>query len=253
MGSDPSADARARPDPTLDNWAWHALIGPQAHLAERHGRAARYPLDASPFAAIDDHPDAEAWADLSELVGPGNTVGLFRGDVELPDGWEVMMGGEARQMILLSLDRLVDGPDGRAEEWDQGKVDGLEFRRLGIEDVDAMLDLVGRTKPGPFLAGTVHLGTYLGVHDGDRLVAMAGERIRPPGWTEVSAVCTDPDYRGRGLAAELVRRVSLGIFARGDRALLHAADGNTAAIRVYERLGFVHRRSGQFLQVRVPC
>jgi ribosomal protein S18 acetylase RimI-like enzyme len=257
-GPDPSLPAwgglgdLAGPNPALDNWAWHALTGPQAHLAERHGRAVRYPRDVSPFAAIDDHPDPDAWADLVELVGPGRTVGLFRGQVELPDGWEVLMGGEARQMVLPSLDHMVDGPDGRPEEWDTGQVAGLPLRRLGIGDVEAMLDLVERTKPGPFLTGTIRLGTYLGVHDRDRLVAIAGERIRPPGWTEVSAVCTDPAYRGRGLAAELVRRVTAGIFARGDRALLHVAAVNTPAISVYERIGFVHRRGGVFLQVRTP-
>jgi ribosomal protein S18 acetylase RimI-like enzyme len=243
----------AGPDPALDNWVWHALTGPQADVAERRGRAVRYPLDASPFAAIDDHPDLEAWADLAALAGPGNPVGLFRGDIDLPPGWEVLMGGGARQMVLPSLDHLVDGPDGRADEWDRGKVDGLALRPLDLPDVAAMVDLAGRTKPGPFKAGTIALGRYLGVFDGEQLVAMAGERIRPPGWTEVSAVCTDPGYRGRGLAPELVRRVSIGIFTRGDRALLHVAAANPPAIRVYERLGFLHRRSGRFLQVRVPA
>jgi GNAT superfamily N-acetyltransferase len=243
----------AGPNPVLDNWVWHALIGPQADLAERRGRAVRYPVGASPFAAIDDHPDAEAWADLAALAGPGRLVGLFRGDVDLPSGWDVLMGGEARQMVLPSPDHLIYGPDGRAEEWDRGQVGGLDLRRLDAADVEAMVDLASRTKPGPFLAGTISLGRYLGVFDGNQLVAMAGERIRPPGWTEVSAVCTDPDHRGRGLAAELVRRVSAGIFARGDRAMLHVAAVNPAAMRVYERLGFVYRRSALFLQLRVPA
>jgi GNAT superfamily N-acetyltransferase len=79
-----------------------------------------------------------------------------------------------------------------------------------------MLDLVARTRPGPFLARTPHLGTYLGIRRGGALVAMAGERMRPPGWTEISAVCTDPAHRGQGLAARLVRAVALVVRERGD-------------------------------------
>jgi predicted GNAT family acetyltransferase len=113
---------------------------------------------------------------------------------------------------------------------------------LGAADVPEMLDLVTRTRPGPFLQRTIALGTYLGVRRGEALVAMAGERMRPPGWTEISAVCTDPAHRGQGLAERLVRAVAVGIRARGDVPFLHAAADNHAGIRLYARLGFSHRR-----------
>jgi predicted GNAT family acetyltransferase len=113
--------------------------------------------------------------------------------------------------------------------------------RLGAADVPEMLDLVARTEPGPFVARTHELGTYLGVREDGRLIAMAGERMRFPGHTEISAVCTDPDYRGRGLARRLLRAVAAGIEARGEIPMLHAAAPNTSAISLYATLGFAVR------------
>jgi predicted GNAT family acetyltransferase len=115
-----------------------------------------------------------------------------------------------------------------------------------------MLALVERTKPGPFRARTIELGTYLGIRRDGALVAMAGERLHPPGWTEISAVCTDPAFRGQGLATRLVLAVAAGIRARGDVPFLHAAATNTNAIRLYESLGFRLRQQRRFLNARVP-
>jgi len=105
-----------------------------------------------------------------------------------------------------------------------------------------MLELVARTDPGPFRERTIELGTYLGIRHEGALVAMAGQRLSPPGWTEISAVCTDAAYRGRGLAARLVRAVAAEIHARGRTPFLHAAASNVNAIRLYEKLGFTTRR-----------
>jgi predicted GNAT family acetyltransferase len=105
-------------------------------------------------------------------------------------------------------------------------------------DVPEILDLVERTKPGPFAKRTIEMGHYLGIRRDGRLIAMAGERLRLPGWTEISAVCTDPDFRGQGLAARLTMAVAAGILGRGELPFLHAAATNTDAIRLYEGLGF---------------
>ena len=107
---------------------------------------------------------------------------------------------------------------------------------LGPDDVPEMLDLVERTRPGPFRPATITIGTYLGFRDtAGALIAMAGERMRPPGWTEISAVCTDPAHRGRGLATRLVRAVGAAIRDRGDVPFLHTTRDNTAAIRASTR------------------
>jgi ribosomal protein S18 acetylase RimI-like enzyme len=118
-----------------------------------------------------------------------------------------------------------------------------EITELGVDDVPAMSDLAGRTRPGPFGERTVELGGYLGVWRDGRLAAMAGERFSAPagdgtGWTEVSAVCTDPAFRGQGLATRLVRAVAARIRARGDEVFLHVVETNTAAVALYERIGF---------------
>ncbi|WP_408996793.1 GNAT family N-acetyltransferase, partial [Streptomyces scabiei] len=137
--------------------------------------------------------------------------------------------------------------------------------RKGPADVPEILDLVARTAPGPFLKRTVELGTCLGIRDRGRLIAMAGERsemgvppaggwgrIHPPGWTEISAVCTDPHHRGRGLATRLVRAVAAGIRDRGETPFLHAAADNVTAIRLYESIGFTLRRRSTTVAVRSP-
>ena len=128
-----------------------------------------------------------------------------------------------------------------------------EAVELGEPDVEQMMDLVRRTEPGPFRSQTWRMGTYLGVRDGDRLVAMAGERLHLDGWTEISAVCTDPDFRARGMAARLVRALGVGIQARGEQAMLHVLAPNVGAVRLYERLGFVVRRPLTFLLVHAPA
>jgi ribosomal protein S18 acetylase RimI-like enzyme len=133
----------------------------------------------------------------------------------------------------------------------RGRTDRVAVR-LGAADVPEMLDLVARTRPGPFLPRTVDLGAYWGIRRGGALVAMAGERLRPPGWTEISAVCTHPGHRGKGLATRLVLHVAAGVQAHGDLPFLHAAAANTDAIRLYEALGFVLRRRTVFRRVRVP-
>jgi predicted GNAT family acetyltransferase len=124
---------------------------------------------------------------------------------------------------------------------------------LDATDVPEMLALVERTKTGPFLPRTIAMGTYLGIRRRGRLVAMAGERLHPPGWTEISAVCTDPEHRGEGLATRLVPAVAAGIRDRGETPFLHAAATNTGAIRLYEALGFRLRKSLMFGSVRVPA
>jgi predicted GNAT family acetyltransferase len=120
---------------------------------------------------------------------------------------------------------------------------------LGPDDVPEMLDLVARAQPGPFAPRTIELGRYLGLRHEGALIAMAGERLQLPGWVEISAVCTDPAHRGRGLGTALVRAVSAGIRERGATPFLHTAASNERAIRLYRSLGFTKRRDISILDL----
>jgi len=205
----------------LDNPAWHALAGPQSTVAERAPLAARYRADVSVFAALPDDATPGAWDGLRDLVGPGESALLARRVLAVPEGWTVQFAAPCRQMWR---------PPGLDDESETEAASGLE--RLGEPDVPAMLALVERTKPGPFLARTFELGTYLGLRDSGTLVAMAGERMRPAGFTEISAVCTDVSHRGSGLASRLVRAVVRGVRDRAEIPFLHLTVQNEAAHRV---------------------
>jgi ribosomal protein S18 acetylase RimI-like enzyme len=220
----------------LDNPARSSLLGPHAHLAERRGEVLRYPADVSPFVALPDEPDERTWQDVAALLGPGSLVPLAAVGTSPPAGWRVVMSGAGVQLVDEGVAAVPDG----------------EAVPLGPADVPEMLALVARTNPGPFLPRTIELGTYLGIRRAGALVAMAGERLHPPGWTEISAVCTDPAHRGQGLGTRLVHAVAAGIRAREETPFLHAAATNISAIRLYESLGFRLRRQVTFLAARVP-
>jgi ribosomal protein S18 acetylase RimI-like enzyme len=220
----------------LDSPAWSSLTGPHAHFAERRGNVLRYPVDVSPFLALPAAPTPQDWADAAELVGPGGLVPVAGVTAAPPASWHAGSRTAGVQMV----------DDGVAAAPDEEAV------RLTAVDVPDMLALVERTRPGPFAARTIELGTYLGIRRHGRLVAMAGERLHPLGWTEISAVCTDASFRAQGLATRLVHAVAHGIRERGETPFLHAAAGNVRAIALYESLGFRLRRTTTFGAVRVP-
>jgi ribosomal protein S18 acetylase RimI-like enzyme len=225
----------------LDNPALAALLGPQAHLAERCGAVLRYPADVSPFIALPDDPGPGDWNDLAKLVGPGGIAATAGVPAVPPPEWQVLMNLAGVQLTGEQVTgQLVTGDP------------AADAVPLGPDDVPEMLDLVAKTRPGPFLPRTVELGRYLGIRRDGALVAMAGERLRPPGWSEISAVCTDPGFRGQGFATRLTLALLSAITDRGDMPFLHAAADNVSAIRLYESLGFRLRRPATFVVMRAP-
>jgi ribosomal protein S18 acetylase RimI-like enzyme len=230
----------------LDNPAWHALTGPHATVAERLGDAARYAPDVSVFSALPDEVLPETWEALRELVGAGNTAILARHALDAPDGWKTAFVAPCRQMWLPGTQPADPGAGGqRAAE--------QAFVPLGRHDVPEMLALVEATRPGPFATRTIELGNYFGAR-GERkeLVAMAGERFHPPGFIEISAVCTDAAHRGRGLASQLVQLLVRGIGARDETPFLHLTMENETAHRVYAGLGFETRTVLDVMGVQAP-
>ncbi|MFC7529643.1 GNAT family N-acetyltransferase [Actinoplanes sp. GCM10030250] len=216
----------------LNNPVWASLSGPQACFAEASGDAARYVPEIAPFCALRDPGDPAGWRDLAALTDQA----LLTGPSITPlAGWETESVMHGVQMVGQSMTGVED-PEAVA---------------LTEHDVPEMLELVARAQPGPFRKRTIDLGRYLGIRAPDgRLIAMGGERLRMPGWTEVSAVCTDPEFRGQGLGARLTMAVAAGILARGELPFLHAVHDNDSAIRLYERLGFEHSGDVVFASFR---
>jgi ribosomal protein S18 acetylase RimI-like enzyme len=226
----------------LDNPAWSALTGPQRDLGRCDGVVARFDPGISLFGAFADDPGPGEWADMARLIGPGGVV-ITTGCTGLPpEGWGVVYEGDGVQMTGEALPGAGGPPVKGAPE----------VVPLGPDDADDMLELVALARPGPFTPRTYEFGGYVGVRQEGRLVAMAGERLRPEGWAEISAVATHPDHRRQGLGELLVRTVAVGITARGEVPFLHAAASNTGAVRLYGAMGFTLRRHCRFVAARAP-
>ncbi|UNS95194.1 GNAT family N-acetyltransferase [Streptomyces tubbatahanensis] len=225
----------------LDDPVGASLRGHHAHLARRLGRAVCFLPDVATFSSVGADPGPRQWAELARLLGRGQLADLFSCPATPPRDWDPVFVLEGRQMVWSGSDRFAPPC-----------TDAATVVELGAGSVPEMLDLVDRTSPGPFLPRTHELGTYLGVRERGTLMAMAGERLRPPGWAEISAVCTAPEARGRGYAARLLGALVARITARGETPFLHAAEGNTGAIALYEKLGFQLRRQVTFRGFRTP-
>lgn len=210
----------------LERPVWSMLTGPQKGLAVDGGAALRIDPHYGPFAAARDQSDEAQAALAALLAGPDDRIWLVeREEWPAPAGTRTVRVAPLVQMVAddpVAL-RDDDGP----------------FVALGAEDVADMTELALATEPGPWGALTHQYGQFWGIREAGRLLAMAGERMRPaPGLAEVSGVCTWPDQRGRGLAGALIRRVMADQVARGDTPYLHSYAGNASAIRLYESLGF---------------
>ncbi|MGZ5813436.1 MAG: GNAT family N-acetyltransferase [Xanthobacteraceae bacterium] len=211
----------------LDHPVWHALTTRQAALAEGGALARRYPFDIAPFA---DMPDMspQSFAALGALMSPSDYAVLFTPEpVNAPTEFKTLLAKTGEQMI------------GMPAESSGGTADIVT---LGADDVAAMMELTKLTNPGPFAARTRELGTFLGVKIGGRLAAMAGERMKPAKYTEITAVCVHPDFRGRGYAQMLLGAVARQISARGEIPFLHVFSDNDSAIALYRRQGMEIRR-----------
>ncbi|HTS37899.1 MAG TPA: GNAT family N-acetyltransferase [Candidatus Solibacter sp.] len=223
----------------LDNVIWQALTTRQAHFAEGSGAGRRFIPDVSPLAAIEEVGPA-GYRELAALLDPDDTLGIFLDDPYSPvSGWSYVVGAPLLQMIC-----------------DNGKANGKHpseppaLLELGDKDSPEMIALTALTKPGPFGPRTHEFGKYLGIRADGELVAMAGERLKVDGHTEVSAVCTHPNHIGKGYAAILMKAVMHGIRERGEIPFLHVRENNTRAIEIYKRLGFRVRKSGHFAVLR---
>ncbi|MBB2201413.1 GNAT family N-acetyltransferase [Gluconacetobacter tumulisoli] len=211
----------------LDRPVWNALSGRQAPLSIGTRGARRLDPAIGPFGAARGNT-ARSLGMLARLSETDEIWLIEKETIAAPRGTTIVRSAECLQMVASHV-----------SERDQH----FSFRDLEEADAADMLALATLTVPGPFLAGTWRLGGFVGIHDNGRLVAMAGERMKPGHFTEISGVCTHPDYRGRGYAGFLMRVIAKRILARGERPFLHSYADNAGAIALYESLGFrAHQR-----------
>jgi ribosomal protein S18 acetylase RimI-like enzyme len=234
----------------LDNVIWQALTTRQIHCAESCGDARRFLREITLLSAFQE-PSDKGYDSLAKLVGPGGTGALF---LEEPyttrPGWELIAGPPLLQMIFEN-GNMPTQPD-------TSRSTAATILELGQRDSPEMVELATLTKPGPFGTRTHELGTYLGIRrrvsdrvsEKEKLIAMAGERLKVPGHTEVSAVCTHPDHTGQGFAAILMTEVMRRIIARSETPFLHVREDNLRAIELYHRLGFRTRRRSHLALLR---
>jgi predicted GNAT family acetyltransferase len=213
----------------LDNVIWHALTTRQAHFAECVDRARRFDREVTSLTAFEE-PSPRGYAALADLVGAGGTAALFLdSEYEPRSGWELVGGAPLLEMVCENGLARLDPSD------------SSQIVTLGVLNAPEMVELAHLTKPGPFGLRTHELGTYLGIRREAKLVAMAGERLKVPGYTEVSAVCTHPEHTGKSYARVLMTEIMRGVRERGEVPMLHVRQDNRRAIELYERLGFKTR------------
>lgn len=211
---------------SLDRPIWNALLTRHAGLAEGGTMAKRYHPSVSMFAAAGDDSEESA-RELGRLAAPGENMLIVQADdIVVPPGFATVTTATLVQMTAEKFLPEIEDP---------------RIARLGWSDAADMFELASLTKPGPFTLKALSFGDFWGIRVDGRLIAMAGERLKHPGLTELSGVCTHPDFRGKGLGRLMSLYVGGRIFAKGEKPFLHAYATNSTAITLYESIGFVLR------------
>lgn len=216
----------------LDNPIWNSLNSEDSKLNQGKGTIAIYDSEVSPFVGLNNW-DSTSQLNLFDFLPSGRTVStLIAKPFDLSENWELIFSLGLYQMICNNPKPYT------------GHAASIES--LGGNHIPAMLELTALTKPGPFTKRTIDFGNYVGIFESNQLVAMAGERLHLPNYTEISAVCTHPSNAGKGYAAVLVNHISKQIENTGKSAFLHVRQDNLRAINLYRGLGFEIRTEMYF-------
>lgn len=220
--------------PELDNPFWSSLQTRHRDIALRHGQAARYPAEFAPFLGI-AHAGVDVAEDLAPLVAPGESVYLLGVAPVVPDGWRLEAFRPLAQMVCTAPLEVIDGP---------------EIIALSDAHRADVLALTALVYPHYFRPRTMELGRYFGIYQEGRLAAIIGERLGTEACTEMSAICTHPDFNGRGYARRLTAMLTNDTLERGRIPFLHVSHENTRAKQLYEQIGFRLRRDIGFWALR---
>lgn len=208
----------------LDNPIYYALTSGHNHLAKGVEEAKYYTEDICAFAGLKDNSQEN----LNTLyqISPKDSLFVFfsKTPVKIPEKWKLLTHIDMFQLVFLGTEIPV--------------ADASELTELDVAHVPEMIDLVELTKPGPFLAKTIELSNYTGIFINGKLASMAGHRFFPSPYREVSAVCTHPDYLGKGYAFKILQEQIKRILLRKEIPFLHVRNDNEGAVKLYQKLGF---------------
>lgn len=211
----------------LNNPIYHALRSGNRHLAFGAEPILFFDPEVSPFVGFDALSDAN-FNQLYTMVPEGRRLCFTAGTgVKLPRGWEILHCIPGIQMLCTG-----SSPEIKITE---------TLIPLTREQVPQMVELARLTKPGPFDNRTIEFGFYEGIFEGARLAAMTGQRLQVHQYAEISAVCTHPDFLGRGYARQLIYSQICRMKTAGQIPFLHVRDDNERAIAIYKNLGFTTR------------
>jgi len=225
-------------DHVLDNPAWNAMVSFNSGLAVGHNEVRYFPETVSPFAGL-RKPGYDSLTELFEML-PANriTATVTASALDIPSSWKTLFQASLLQMT--------------AGNFRSPEITNYEIVALGKEHVPLMISLTKLTNPGPFAERTIEFGNYTGIFNSGELVAMAGHRLHPFNYIEISAVCTHPEHGGKGYGKALVATQAEQILSGGHIPFLHTRRDNTTAIKLYEQLGFTVRSEMMFYVIQKP-
>lgn len=216
------------PEMVLDNPVWYALQTVHQPMSLGTTTVQRYPTDILRMIGCENPAKAQL-SEIEPWIFPAEKIYLVGELASMPPGWKVAGIYICTQMLCTKV-------------VEPAVKSGPEIIPLEGNNLDEMLELIRIALPGFFFTNTPSLGDYYGIFNEGKLVAMAGERLKIKGYTEVSAVCTHPDYRGNGYAQALVAFVSQKVLDEGTIPFLHYLSTNTRARSVYDMVGYTERR-----------
>lgn len=208
----------------LDNPVWTALSGRQKRFNTGDDQLKYFPADMASFVGLKNWDAADLQILEQRLPGARTFSVPLTKELTLPNCFDVLFQIPLYQMVCTRFKRQV--------------LPGIALQKLGKKQLQQMLDLTALTKPGPFYEHTMDFGNYYGIMEGERLLAMTGERMKAKGFTEVSAICTQPDQVGKGYASILLQHACERIFSKGEQPFLHVRQDNPSALHVYKKFGF---------------